>query len=276
VTGTLVLVATPIGHLGDLSPRAVETLAAADLVCCEDTRHSGKLLAHAGVRAARLAVVNDHTEVARTAEVLDLLAAGGTVAVITDAGTPGISDPGSRLVAAAIAAGATVSAVPGPAALVMALIVSGFDTNRFVFEGFLPRSGRARTARLSEIAAERRTTIVYEAPHRIARTVDDLAGVCGGDRRIALCRELTKLHEEVWRGSLADAVGEPIVTNPRGEYVLVVEGAPAPPAATTDDLLVELRNEITRTGDRKGAIATIALRHQVPKRTVYELALTIE
>jgi 16S rRNA (cytidine1402-2'-O)-methyltransferase len=276
VIGTLVLVATPIGHLGDLSPRAVDTLAAADLVCCEDTRHSGKLLARAGVRASRLAVVNDHTETARTTEVLDVLAGGGTVAVITDAGTPGISDPGARLVVAAIGAGAMVSAVPGPAAVVMALVVSGFDTTRFVFEGFLPRSGRARGARLAELAAERRTTIVYEAPHRIARTVDDLAGVCGGDRRIALCRELTKLHEEVWRGSLADAVEQPIVTQPRGEYVLVVEGASAPPAATTDDLLADLRDEITRTGDRKAAIAAVALRHQVPKRTVYDLALTIE
>lgn len=276
MTGTLVLVATPIGHLGDLSPRAVETLAAADLVCCEDTRHSGKLLAHAGVRAARLAVVNDHTEAARTDEVLGILAGGGTVAVITDAGTPGISDPGSRLVAAAVAAGARVSAVPGPAALVMALVVSGFDTTRFVFEGFLPRSGRARTERLTELAAERRTSVVYEAPHRIARTVADLVDACGPERRVAVCRELTKLHEEVWRGRLADAADVAAVTNPRGEYVLVVEGAPAPSPATDDDLLADLRAEIVRTGDRKGSIATVAARHHVAKRTVYDLALTIE
>ena len=157
--GHLVLVATPIGHLGDLSPRAVEALASAALVCCEDTRRTGRLLQHAGVRAARLAVCNEHTEAARIPEVLALLAAGEDVAVVTDAGTPGISDPGERLVAAAVADGHDVTAVPGPAAFVTALVISGLPAGRFVFEGFLPRSGRARRDRLAELAGERRTIV---------------------------------------------------------------------------------------------------------------------
>ena len=196
MTGRLVLVSTPIGNLGDLTPRAVEALRSCALICCEDTRHSGKLLSHAGVSGVRLAVANEHTEAARVAEVIDLLAAGRDVAVVTDAGTPGISDPGSRLVRAVLDAGLPVSAVPGPAALVMALVISGFDTTRFVFEGFLPRSGRERTRRLAEVAAERRTSVLYEAPHRVQRTVADLAAACGGERRVALARELTKKFEE--------------------------------------------------------------------------------
>src|SRR4029079_18483891 len=161
MTGTLVLVATPIGNLGDLSPRAVETLQQSSLILCEDTRHSGKLLSHAGISGVRLAVCNEHTETDLARDVLSLLDAGETVTLITDAGTPGISDPGSRLVRVVLDAGYGVSAVPGPAAFVMALVVSGFDTTRFVFEGFLPRSGRERAARLAAIAAESRTTVMY-------------------------------------------------------------------------------------------------------------------
>ena len=165
--GRLVLVATPIGNLGDLSPRAVEALRAAVLVCCEDTRRTGRLLQHAGVAAPRLAVCNEHTERARIAEVLAALGDGGDVAVVTDAGTPGISDPGERLVRAAVDAGYEVTSVPGPTALVTALVTSGLATGRFAFEGFLPRSGSARRDRLAELATERRTIIVYEAPHRV-------------------------------------------------------------------------------------------------------------
>lgn len=275
MTGTLVLVATPIGHLGDLTPRAIDTLRSADVVCCEDTRHSGKLLAHAGVRAQRLMVVNDHTEAGRTSEVLDVLAAGGTVAVVSDAGTPGISDPGSRLVAAAIEAGATVTAVPGPAALVMALVVSGFDTTRFVFEGFLPRSGAARSTRLAELAVEPRTAVVYEAPHRIARTMGDLLAACGAERRVAVCRELTKLHEEIWRGRVGDAVAATAVTEPRGEYVVVLDGAPAPTPADDEVLVAALRRALDGGASKRDAVGTVAHDYGVAKKTVYQLALTI-
>lgn len=275
MTGKLILISTPIGNLGDLPPRAVETMRACALICCEDTRHSGKLLSHAGVSGVRLAVANEHTEVARTDEVLGLLAAGRDVAVVTDAGTPGISDPGARLVRAAVEAGYVVSAVPGPAALVMALVISGFDSTRFVFEGFLPRSGRERSDRIAEVAAERRTIVLYEAPHRVERTVTDLGAVCGLSRRIALTRELTKLHEEVWRGTLADAAVHLAERAPRGEYVVVVEGAPLADAADDSAVLAALHMALATGADRRTAIATVMTETGAAKRRVYDLALTI-
>ncbi len=274
-TGRLVLVSTPIGNLGDLSPRAVETLRACALICCEDTRHSGKLFSHAGISGVRLAVANEHTEMARTDEVLGLLAAGSDVAVVTDAGTPGISDPGARLVRAAVDGGYVVSAVPGPAALVMALVISGFDSTRFVFEGFLPRSGRERVERVAEVAAERRTTVLYEAPHRVERTVADLGAECGGDRRVALTRELTKLHEEVWRGTLGEAATQLGERAPRGEYVVVLEGAPAAAAADDETVLAALRMALMAGVDRRTAVATVMSSTGAAKRRVYDLALTI-
>ncbi len=170
--GRLVLVATPIGNLGDLSPRAVEALRTATLICAEDTRRTGRLLQHAGVVGARMAVSNDHTEPARVGEVLAVLGEGGDVAVVTDAGTPGISDPGERLVRAVLDADFEVTTVPGPVAAVAALVTSGLPAGRFVFEGFLPRTGADRRARLAELAAERRTIVLYEAPHRVLRTID--------------------------------------------------------------------------------------------------------
>jgi 16S rRNA (cytidine1402-2'-O)-methyltransferase len=275
VTGQLVLVATPIGNLGDLPPRAVIALQQAALICCEDTRRTGRLLQHAGVHGVRMAVTNEHTESARIAEVLDLIAAGNSVAVVTDAGTPGISDPGERLVRAVIDAGGQVSAVPGPAALVMALVVSGFDTTRFVFEGFLPRSGGDRRERLDQIAAERRTVVLYEAPHRIERTLADLVGVCGGARLVALARELTKLHEEVWRGSLADAVDHIAEVGPRGEYVMVLDGASAPPPADDDAIRAALVTTLGRGATRKDAIATVTADLAVSKRRVFDIATTL-
>ena len=205
-SGRLVLVGTPIGNLGDLTPRAVEALAAADLVCCEDTRRTGRLLQHAGIRAAALRVVNDHTEEAAVADVVSRLQRGEVVAVVSDAGMPGISDPGERLAAAAIEADVAVEVVPGPSAAITGLVASGLPAGRFVFEGFLPRKGSGRTARLAELAGERRTVVLYEAPHRVARTLADLVDVCGADRRVVLARELTKLYEEVRRGTLDQQV----------------------------------------------------------------------
>ena len=275
MTGTLVLVATPIGNLGDLSPRAVKTMQQASLILCEDTRHSGKLLAHAGISGVRLAVCNEHTEIERAREVLSLLDTEATVAMITDAGTPGISDPGSRLVRAVLDAGHAVSAVPGPAAFLMALVVSGFDTGRFVFEGFLPRSGRERATRLTAIAAEQRTTVIYEAPHRIERTVADLAEVCGGQRAVAVARELTKLFETVWRGSLDEAIPHLAATAPRGEYVIVLDGA-APRGEISDDEIRSALNIALEGHTRKDAVAAVVGQLEVPKRRVYDLALAVE
>lgn len=275
MTGRLVLVSTPIGNLGDLSPRAVETLRGCALICCEDTRHSGKLLSHAGISGVRLAVANEHTEIARTQEVLALLAAGNDVAIVTDAGTPGISDPGARLVRAAADAGHVVSAVPGPAALVMALVISGFDCNRFVFEGFLPRSGRERSTRIEQVAAEHRTSVLYEAPHRMVRTVADLAAACGPGRRVALARELTKLHEETWRGTLVEATAHLAERAPRGEFVVVLEGAPTADDAADDAIVAALRMALGEGADRRSAIATVMVSTGAAKRRVYDLALTI-
>jgi 16S rRNA (cytidine1402-2'-O)-methyltransferase len=268
--GTLWLVATPIGNLGDIAPRAIEVLRASALVCCEDTRRTGRLLQHVGIRAERLTVTNDHTEFSRIDEVLAVLGDGRDVAVVTDAGTPAISDPGERLVGAAVASGYTVSAVPGPAAAVMALVISGLPTSRYVFEGFIPRSGRDRTSRIAEIGTESRTVVLYEAPHRIKRTLADLRAACGDDRPVAVCRELTKIYEEVVRGTLATIeIGEP-----RGEYVIVLGAAIVDATPADDDAIrAALDAAIAAGADKKDAIAAVALRLGVPKKTVYALAV---
>ena len=269
------LVATPIGNLGDLSPRAVEALSRADVIACEDTRRTRQLLAHAGVRTPRLVVVNDHTEAARVREVIGLLDAGQCVVVVTDAGTPGVSDPGVRLVAAAAAAGHRVEVVPGPSAVIAALVVSGLPTGRFCFEGFLPRRGAARTARLEALRAEARTTVLYEAPHRVRQTVADLCAALGPLRRVAIARELTKLHEETWRGPLGRAVSHLSEREPRGEYVLVLDGAPPPGPPADAEVESALRAELDAGIDKKTAIATVAGRFGVPKRHVYQIALGV-
>lgn len=270
---TLWLVATPIGNLGDLAPRAIDVLARVELVCCEDTRRTGLLLQHAGVRAKRLAVCNEHTEFARLDDVLDVLGAGGDVAVVSDAGMPGVSDPGERLVAGAIDAGHEVSAVPGPSAAPMAVTVSGFSTARFVFEGFLPRKGRERVERLAEVAAERRTTVLYESPKRVVKTLADLAEVCGGDRRVSVSRELTKLYEETVRSTLgAVDLGEP-----RGEYVIVLEGRRAvDERVVDDDVRSRLRSAIADGSTKRDAIAAVVASTGRAKRDVYAIAVTLD
>lgn len=271
-SGRLVLVGTPIGNLADLSPRAVEVLGTADLVVCEDTRRTGRLLQAAGVSAKKLLAAHDHNEAAQIGTVLDRLRAGETVAIVTDAGMPGISDPGERMVRAAAEAGIEVVVVPGPSAAVAALVLSGLPTGRFAFEGFLPRSGSGRTERLAALAGERRTIVLYEAPHRMARTVADLAAALGGDRRVAIGRELTKMHEEVWRGSLADAVAHTETIEPRGEHVLVVDGAPEVPAATDDELTAAVTRMIGDGLSTRDAVAEVAQTYDVSKRRVYDLA----
>ena len=270
---TLWLVATPIGNLGDLPPRAVEVLSHAALVCCEDTRRTGLLLQHAGVRAERLAVCNDHTEHSRIDDVLRTLGEGRDVAIVSDAGTPGISDPGERIVRATIDAGYPVSAVPGPSAAIMALTISGLATDRFVFEGFIPRKGAERAGRLAEIAAERRTTVLYEAPHRVLRTLDDLREACGDDRMVVVARELTKLHEEVVRGPL----GTIDIGGPRGEYVLVIDGAPVDDVPVSDDDVRDaLRSHLDAGASTRDAAAAVARAVGRPKREVYALAIALD
>ena len=270
--GVLVLVGTPIGNLGDLATRAVEALRSADAICCEDTRRTGRLLQHAGVERRPLVVVNEHTEAREVPGVLARLARGQRVAVVSDAGMPGISDPGERLVRAAVAAGHRVEVVPGPSAALAALVTSGLATGRFVFEGFLPRKGAARAERLAALVGEPRTVVLYEAPHRLARTVADLADACGAGRRVAVARELTKLHEEVWRGTLGDAVEWVRSAAPRGEVVLVLEGAPAAEPPGDDALVDALRGELAAGATARDAARTVATRLDVPRRRVYELA----
>jgi 16S rRNA (cytidine1402-2'-O)-methyltransferase len=269
----LVLVGTPIGNLDDLSPRAAAALAGADAIACEDTRRTGRLLAHLGVQAPRLLVANEHTERDLAPEVVRRVAAGERVVVVSDAGMPGISDPGEALVEAALEAGLAVEVVPGPSALDTALVASGLPTGRFVFEGFLPRKGSGRRERLAELAAERRTVVLYEAPHRLARTLADLAQVCGGERAVAVLRELTKLHEEHWRGTLDAAVARAGAVAARGEHVVVLAGAP-PTAPPTDDALRAALSEAKAAGSTtRDAVDEVAARFGAPRRRVYELAL---
>lgn len=268
------LVATPIGNLEDLSPRAAGVLRAATIICCEDTRHSGSLLKRIGASPERLVVANEHTEHDAIETVLAALGAGAIVAVISDAGTPAISDPGERLVRAAIDAGFKVHSTPGPVAFVMAAAMSGLPTARIAFDGFLPKTGSERRERLTEVARERRTTVLYEAPHRLERTLVDLAEACGGDRQVVLAREMTKLHEEMWRGTLADAVVHAQTVEPRGEYALVLGPAVFATIDITDDEIVhELSARLSNGFTKRDAIDEVTAALGLSRKRVYSLAV---
>jgi len=275
MTGRLVLVATPIGNLADITSRAVDALREADVICCEDTRHSSKLLQHIGVSEKPLVIVNEHTEHDSREKLVSLVAQGKVVALITDAGSPGVSDPGERIVRAAIDAGLLVTATPGPSAAIMAVTLSGLPSARFVFEGFLPRSGVERKERLEAMAAELRTAVLYEAPHRLHKTLTDLETMCGANRRIAIAAELTKVHEDIWRGTLHDAVKRHADGEPRGEFVLVLAGATPIGPPSDEELLNALRTEIAAGVSRKDAASRVSARFGVSKRHVYELTLTL-
>lgn len=270
--GRITLVGTPIGNLGDLSPRAREALAGADVICCEDTRHTRKLLSAAGIPAPTLVALHEHNERGAGAHAVRLASDGKTVAVVCDAGMPGISDPGERVVAAALAAGVDLDVVPGPSAVVTALVLSGLATDRFCFEGFLPRKGPERRRRLQAIATDERTTVIYESPHRVAATLAALREHAGGDRRVALARELTKKFEEVWRGTLDQAVAHTEGTEARGEWVLVVEGGE--PTAPDDEAIVEaLRESLAGGAERRTAVEEVSAALGVARNRVYRLAL---
>ena len=223
--GTLYLVPTPIGNLGDISRRMADTLAAVDFIAAEDTRVTVKLLNHLGLKKPLVSYYRHNTETSGPA-ILERLLAGESCALVTDAGTPAISDPGEELVALCAQAGVEVVAIPGPCALITALAVSGLPTGRFTFEGFLAMNKKNRKKHLDSLMTEERTMIFYEAPHKLLSTLEDLRDTFGPDRRISLCRELTKLHEEVRRTTLGQAVEEYTENAPKGEFVLVVEGSP--------------------------------------------------
>ena len=222
MSGRLFLVGTPIGNLGDLSPRAAEILAEADFIAAEDTRVTVKLLNHLGIKKPMVSYF-EHNRAASGEKILERLKAGETCALVTDAGMPAISDPGEDLVAQCAEAGIEIAAVPGPSAVVTALALSGLPTGRFTFEGFLSTAKRSRFEHLEELRDEKRTMVFYEAPHKLLLTLKDMLAVWG-DRRIALCREMTKLHEETVRTTLAEAAAVYEAEPPRGEFVLVIEG----------------------------------------------------
>jgi 16S rRNA (cytidine1402-2'-O)-methyltransferase len=275
--GALVLVATPIGNLGDLSPRAAATLAEADVIACEDTRHTRHLLTAAGITPRSLMAVHEHNEASAVPGILERVNGGQRVALVTDAGMPGISDPGQRVVRAVAAAGLTVEVVPGPTAAVAALVISGLATDRWCFEGFLPRKAGERNRRLAELAGEARTLVFYEAPSRVDATLAALAGAFGGERRVAVARELTKMFEETWRGTLGQAAaGAPAR---RGEYVIVVEGVTdrvfTDRVSTDEDITTRLAQRLEAGDDRKGAVAAVAAELRLPRRRVYDLALRL-
>ncbi|GIU85110.1 MAG: ribosomal RNA small subunit methyltransferase I [Acidimicrobiales bacterium] len=275
----LVVVSTPIGNLEDLSPRAREALASADVFACEDTRVLRKLLSHLGLSMRPTVVIERHREARAAADVVRALEKGRRVALVTDAGTPCVSDPGARVVDAVARAGLPVTAVPGPSALLAGLVVSGFEADRFCFEGFLPKAGRKRRERLAALAGEERTIVLYEAPTRIRATLSDLAQHLGAGRRAVVARELTKRFEEIHRGRLGD-LAERVAAKGRGEHVVVIEGVGSSPARSDRhtselvehaELVDQLRAELSAGATRRDAAEAVAARTGVPKRRVYEL-----
>lgn len=273
VTGELVVVATPIGNLGDLSDRARAALADADVVCCEDTRRARVLLSASGIPAAgRLVSLHAHNEASKATWVVARIAAGARVAYVTDAGTPGVSDPGDRLIAAVASAGLRVTAIPGPSAALAALVVSGLSTERFCVDGFLPRKGAERASRLAELKDEARTTVLFESAPRLAATLAALASALG-NRDAAVCRELTKRHEEVRRGTLAELASsyadEP---TPKGEIVIVVAGAPARSVEDLD-VAAAIAAALDAGSTTRDAASAVAASLGVSRRRAYEVAL---
>jgi 16S rRNA (cytidine1402-2'-O)-methyltransferase len=272
--GVVVLAATPIGDIADASPRLVTELTNADVIAAEDTRRLRRLLERLGVQTdAPIMSYFEGNEARRTGELLRLLEQGARVVVVSDAGMPSVSDPGYRLVAAAVARGFRVTAVPGPSAVLTALAVSGLPVDRFCFEGFLPRKTSERLRRLAELAAEPRTMIFFEAPHRTAATLSAMAEAFGADRPGAVCRELTKTYEEVRRGSmqeLADWAGSEV----RGEVTLVIGGAPTPTADL--ESAAQEAVELAASGMKlKAAVAQVAQQEGVAKNALYDVALKI-
>ncbi|NEB64754.1 16S rRNA (cytidine(1402)-2'-O)-methyltransferase [Streptomyces diastaticus] len=272
MTGTLVLAGTPIGDVQDAPPRLAAELAGADVVAAEDTRRLRRLTQALGVApAGRVVSYFEGNESARTPELVEELAGGARVLLVTDAGMPSVSDPGYRLVAAAVERGVRVTAVPGPSAVLTALALSGLPVDRFCFEGFLPRKSGERLTRLREVAEERRTLVYFEAPHRLDDTLAAMAEVFGADRRAAVCRELTKTYEEVRRGGLGELAAW-AAEGVRGEITVVVEGAPDKGAEEVDagELVRRVRVREEAGERRKEAIAAVAAQAGVPKREVFD------
>ncbi len=278
--GTLYIVGTPIGNLEDITHRALRILREVAVIAAEDTRETRKLLSHFEIHTPTISY-HEHNKLSAGPGIIQRLETGEDVALVTDAGMPGISDPGEDLVRLAVAAGVAVVPVPGPTAFTAALVGSGLPTARFVFEGFLPNKGKERRAALERLKSEQRTVLLYEAPHRVLDTLADLADALG-ERPMAACRELTKLHEEFRRGTPAELLAHFKERAPRGEFVLVIQGAPEEarvidPADLTPQALAAAVNELERAGaDRKAAMKEVALRYGLGKRDVYQALLKMK
>ena len=275
--GMLYLVPTPIGNLGDISQRCRETLAQADFIAAEDTRVTLKLLNYLGIKKS-LVSYYEHNKAFKGEQILERILDGQTCALVSDAGSPAISDPGEDLVRMCAEHGVTVCAIPGPCAAITAVSISGLPTGRFCFEGFLSTAKKSRKEHLEALKNETRTMIFYEAPHKLINTLEDMAESFGRERRLSLCRELTKLHEEVIRTTFAEAIDRYTQSPPKGEFVLVVEGA-APESksmATADDAAARVKALMDDGISRKDAIRQTAKELGLPKNTVYDAALSIE
>lgn len=273
--GILYIVGTPIGNLEDMSFRAVKILQSVDLIAAEDTRHTGRLLQHFQVTSPQISY-HDHNRNGRIPELLEKLHQKKAIALVTDAGMPGISDPGYELVKACIEAGITVVPIPGASAVITALSAAGLPTDRFVFEGFLPAKGKERKERLEFLTSETRTIIFYEAPHRLRQTLQNLGEVLGTQREIVLARELTKLHEEFWRGDIGGAIAHYTERQPQGEYTLVVAGMPPELLQLSEaELKVELQQLMAAGISRSQASRQLAKVTSISRSQLYQLALTL-
>lgn len=272
--GRIVLAATPIGNVGDASARLIELLATADIVAAEDTRRLHRLVQSLGITVTgRVVSYHEHNEAAKTSELLEHVRSGKTLVMVTDAGMPSVSDPGFRLVEGAVAAGLTVTAVPGPSAVLTALALSGLPTDRFCFEGFLPRKAGERSSRLAGLDAEQRTMVFFEAPHRLEPMLRALRERFGADRRGAICRELTKTYEEVIRGTLRELLEWAENNEVRGEIAIVVGGAPEREPGKPEDHVAAVNTLMAQGIRLKEAVAAVAEETRVSKRELYSAVL---
>ncbi len=274
--GTLYLVATPIGNLEDITFRAVRILQDADLIAAEDTRHTGKLLHHYQIATPQISY-HEHNAQSRIPQLIEKLQAGQTIALVSDAGMPGISDPGYELVCACAEAGIIVSPIPGPAAVVSAIAASALPSDRFTFEGFLPVKGKVRTERLTQLTTEPRTMVLYESPHRLLKTLTDIQTYLGRERRVTIARELTKRYEEFWRGTVAEAIEYFTTTEPRGEFTVAIAGYIAQTQTLSKTVLIEQLETLIAQGlSPSKASRQLAQDIGLSKREIYQLSLTMK
>ncbi|MBW4502230.1 MAG: 16S rRNA (cytidine(1402)-2'-O)-methyltransferase [Scytonema hyalinum WJT4-NPBG1] len=273
---TLYVVATPIGNLEDMTFRAVKILQTVDVIAAEDTRHTGRLLQHFQIKTPQVSY-HEHNRSSRIPELLEELTNGKAIALVTDAGVPGISDPGYELVKVCIEAGIPVVPIPGANAAITALSAAGLPTDRFVFEGFLSAKGQQRRSHLESLETESRTLIFYESPHRLRETLQDFAEIFGTSRQIVLARELTKLYEEFWRGTIEEAIAHYSQREPQGEYTLLVAGTPpTQPQLSEEELKAELLAIMSQGISRSQASRQLAKVTSLPRRQLYQLALAIK